>query len=84
LLNGGNSLPEDLNGLKPAGSQSADLFLLRLNERGNRDHPLAQLATHIEWCVFEREWAEHSILAQPSPTSTSLIGGLLYLQHTLA
>lgn len=62
-------------GPKPAGSQSADTFRQRL------DGPLAQLATHIDWSVFEREWAGHSPSSRGRPaTSTRLIAGLLYLQ----
>ena len=72
-------------GPKPAGSQSADMFRQRLDELVNLKHPLAQLATHIDWTVFEREWAGHFPSARGRPaTSTRLIAGLLYLQHTFA
>ena len=72
-------------GPKPAGSQSADMFRQRLDELVNLKHPLAQLATHIDWSVFEREWAGHFPSSRGRPaTSTRLIAGLLYLQHTFA
>ena len=72
-------------GPKPAGSQSADMFRQRLDELVNLNHPLAQLATHIDWNVFEREWAGHFPSSRGRPaTSTRLIAGLLYLQHTFA
>src|SRR5471032_2279413 len=67
------------------GSQSADMFRQRLDELVNLNHPLAQLATHIDWNVFEREWAGHFPSSRGRPaTSTRLIAGLLYLQHTFA
>ncbi len=72
-------------GPKPAGSQSADMFRQRLDELVNLQHPLAQLATHIDWSVFEREWAGHFPSSRGRPaTSTRLIAGLLYLPHTFA
>lgn len=72
-------------GPKPAGSQSADMFRQRLDELVNLKHPLAQLATHIDWGVFEREWAGHFPSSRGRPaTSTRLIAGLLSLQHTFA
>src|SRR5471030_2276668 len=72
-------------GPKPAGSQSADMFRQRLDELVNLKHPLAQLSTHIDWSVFEREWAGHFPSSRGRPaTSTRLIAGLLYLQHTFA
>jgi hypothetical protein len=33
------------------------MFRQRLDELVNLKHPLAQLAIHIDWSVFEREWA---------------------------
>src|SRR5471032_3006769 len=72
-------------GPKPAGSQSADMFRQRLDELVNLKHPLAPLSTHIDWSVFEREWAGHFPSSRGRPaTSTRLIAGLLYLQHTFA
>jgi len=72
-------------GPKPAGSQSADMFRQRLDELVNLKHPLAQLATHIDWSVFEREWSGQFPSSRGRPaTSTRLIAGLLYLQHTFA
>jgi len=72
-------------GPKPAGSQSADMFRQRLDELVNLNHPLAQLASLIDWSVFEREWAGHFPSSRGRPaTSTRLIAGLLYLQHTFA
>ena len=61
------------------------MFRQRLDELVNLKHPLAQLATHIDWSVFEREWAGHFPSSRGRPaTSTRLIAGLLYLQHTFA
>ena len=72
-------------GPKPAGLQSADMFRQRLDELVDLKHPLAQLATHIDWTVFEREWAGHFPSSRGRPaTSTRMIAGLLYLQHTFA
>ena len=72
-------------GPKPVGSQSADMFRQRLDELVDLRHPLAQLATHIDWTVFEREWAGHFPSSRGRPaTSTRMIAGLLYLQHTFA
>jgi IS5 family transposase len=72
-------------GPKPVGSQSADMFRQRLDELIDLKHPLAQLATHIDWTVFEREWAGHFPSSRGRPaTSTRMIAGLLYLQHTFA
>jgi len=61
------------------------MFRQRLDELVNLKHPLAQLSTHIDWSVFEREWAGHFPSSRGRPaTSTRLIAGLLYLQHTFA
>lgn len=72
-------------GPKSAGAPSADMFRQRLDELVNLKHPLAQLATHIDWSVFEREWAGHFPSSRGRPaTPTRLVAGLLYLQHTFA
>ncbi len=65
--------------------KSNDLFRQRLDELVNLRHPLAQLAGHIDWSVFEREWAclFPSLRGRPA-TAPRLIAGLLYLQHTYA
>ena len=68
--------------LKP---KSDDLFRQRLDEQVNLRHPLVQLAQHIDWSVFEREWAGLFPSRRGRPaTAPRLIAGLLYLQHTFA
>lgn len=65
--------------------KSNDLFRQRLDELVNMRHPLAQLAEHIDWSVFEREWAGLFPSRRGRPaTAPRLIAGLLYLQHTFA
>jgi len=72
-------------GPKPAAPQSNDMFRQRLDELVNLEHPLARLAQHIDWQVFEQKWAGHFPSSRGRPaTSTRLIAGLLYLQHTFA
>lgn len=72
-------------GPKPSGPQSEDMFRQRLDELVNLKHPLAQLAQHIDWSVFEREWSGHFPSSRGRPaTSPRLVAGLLYLQHTFA
>ncbi|HJT52139.1 MAG TPA: IS5 family transposase [Nitrosospira sp.] len=72
-------------GPKSAGPQSNDMFRQRLDELVNPQHPLARLAQHIDWQVFEQKWAPHFPSSRGRPaTSTRLIAGLLYLQHTFA
>lgn len=72
-------------GPKPVGPQSNDLFRQRLDELVNLQHPLARLAQHIDWRVFEEKWAGHFKSSRGRPaTSPRLIAGLLYLQHTFA
>lgn len=44
---------------KPAALQSNDMFRQRLKELVKLQHPLARLAQHIEWQVFEEKWAGH-------------------------
>ena len=65
--------------------KSNDLFRQRLDELVNLRHPLAQLAGHIDWSVFEHEWAGLFPSRRGRPaTAPRLIAGLLYLQHTYA
>lgn len=72
-------------GPKPVGPQSNDMFRQRLDELVNPQHPLARLAKHIDWQVFEQKWAPHFPSSRGRPaTPTRLIAGLLYLQHTFA
>ena len=72
-------------GPKPVGPQSNDMFRQLLDELVNPQHPLARLAKHIDWQVFEQKWAPHFPSSRGRPaTSTRLIAGLLYLQHTFA
>jgi IS5 family transposase len=42
------------------------MFRQRRDELVNLEHPLAQLATHIYWIVFEREWVGHIPSSRPS------------------
>ncbi|WP_338844876.1 IS5 family transposase [Massilia sp. W12] len=72
-------------GPKPTGTVSADMFRQRLDELVNPKHPLVKLADLMDWSVFEREWTTHFPSSRGRPaTSTRLIAGLLYLQHTFA
>ena len=62
-----------------------DLFRQRLDELVNPRHPLAQLAQHIDWSAFERQWAGLFPSSRGRPaTAPRLVAGLLYLQHTFA
>ncbi|WP_261399240.1 IS5 family transposase [Leisingera daeponensis] len=69
---------------KPTPEQD-DLWRARLVEMIDMRHELVQLATLIDWDVFEREWAGlfPSHTGRPA-TSTRLVAGLLYLQHAYA
>jgi IS5 family transposase len=61
------------------------MFRQRLDELVNLQHPLARMAQHIDWRVFEEKWADHVTSTRGRPaTSPRLIAGLLYLQHTFA
>lgn len=72
-------------GPKSAAPQSHDMFRQRLDELVNPQHPLARLAQHIDWQVFEQKWAAHFRSSRGRPaTPTRMIAGLLYLQHTFA
>jgi IS5 family transposase len=72
-------------GPKPNTPKSNDLFRQRLDELVNLKHPLAQLAQHIDWSVFERQWAGFFPSSRGRPaTAPRLVAGLLYLQHTFA
>jgi IS5 family transposase len=72
-------------GPKPSTPSSNDLFRQRLDELVNPSHPLAQLAQHIDWSGFEREWAGFFPSPRGRPaTAPRLVAGLLYLQHTFA
>ena len=65
--------------------KSNDLFRQRLDEMVNLRHPLVQLAEHIDWSVFDREWGGLFPSQRGRPaTAPRLIAGLLYLQHTFA
>jgi IS5 family transposase len=65
--------------------KSNDLFRQRLDELVNSQHPLVQLAGHIDWAAFEREWAGFFPSQRGRPvTAPRLVVGLLYLQHTFA
>ncbi|KAF0813218.1 hypothetical protein IGB42_02146 [Andreprevotia sp. IGB-42] len=70
-------------GPKPLIPKSNDLFRQRLDELVNLRHPLVKLAEHIDWAVFEREWAGLFPSQRGRPAlPPRLIAGLLYLQHT--
>ena len=70
---------------KPDTPKSNDLFRQRLDELVNLKHPLVQLARHIDWPVFEREWGGFFPSSRGRPaTAPRLVAGLLYLQHTFA
>lgn len=72
-------------GPKSAGPQSHDMFRQRLDELVNLQHPLARLAQHIDWQVFEQKWAPHFPSSRGGPARpTRMIAGLLYLQHIFA
>lgn len=72
-------------GPKPSTPKSNDLFRQRLDELVNPGHPLAQLSQHIDWSVFERQWADFFPSSRGRPaTAPRLVAGLLYLQHTFA
>ena len=72
-------------GPKPSTPKSNDLFRQRLDELVNPRHPLAQLSQHIDWSVFERQWAGFFPSSRGRPaTAPRLVAGLLYLQHTFA
>ena len=72
-------------GPKPSTPKSNDLFRQRLDELVNPRHPLAQLSQHIDWSVFERQWADFFPSSRGRPaTAPRLVAGLLYLQHTFA
>lgn len=72
-------------GPKPDTPKSNDLFRQRLDELINPRYPLAQLAGHIDWVVFERKWAGFFPSSRGRPaTAPRLVAGLLYLQHTFA
>jgi IS5 family transposase len=72
-------------GPKPSTPKSNDLFRQRLDELVNPSHLLAQLARHIDWSVFERQWASFFPSGRGRPaTAPRLVAGLLYLQHTFA
>ena len=69
-------------GPKPHTSKSDDLFRQRLDDLVNPRHSLVQLAQHIDWSVFEREWISFfpSHCGRPA-TAPRLVAGLLYLQY---
>lgn len=70
-------------GPKPHTPKNEELFRQRLDELVNLKHPLVLLAQHIDWPVFEREWAGFFPSSRGRPaTPPRLIAGLLYLQHT--
>lgn len=72
-------------GPKPSTPKSNDLFRQRLDELVNPKHPLAQLAQHIDWSVFEHEWGDFFPSGRGRPaTAPRLVAGLMYLQHTFA
>ena len=72
-------------GPKTSTPKNNDLFRQRLDELVNPRHPLAQLARHIDWSVFERQWAGLFPSSRGRPaTAPRLVAGLLYLQHTFA
>lgn len=60
------------------------MFRKRLGELVNLQHPLARLAQHVGWPVFEQKWAHLPSSRGRPATPTGLIAGLLYRQHTFA
>lgn len=72
-------------GPRPSTQKKHDLFRQRLDELINPRYPLAQLAQHIDWSVFEQQWADLFPSSRGRPaTAPHLVAGLLYLQHTVA
>lgn len=62
---------------------SGKLFERELGGMIDVDHPLVKLADLIDWCEFEQSWSGLFPSKRGRPaTSTRLIAGLLYLQHT--
>jgi transposase, IS5 family len=72
-------------GPKDKYPMNGDLFQQPLVELINLKHPLVKLAELIDWSVFETRWATLFTSRTGRPASSSrLIAGLLYLQHTFA
>lgn len=72
-------------GPKPQFPASGELFQQVLVDLINLEHPLAKLASLIDWEVFQTQWSGFfpSKTGRPA-TPPRLIAGLLYLQHTFA
>ncbi len=70
-------------GPKTKHPASGNLFQQALVDQINLDHQLVKLADLIDWSVFEESWSGLFPSKRGRPaTSTRLIAGLLYLQHT--
>ncbi len=70
-------------GPNPATAQTNELFISRLDEMINMQHPLVRLASLIDWAEIERTFARSFTSGRGRPAlPTHLVAGLLYLQHT--
>ena len=67
---------------RPRPEQQDDLLRPRLIDMIDPRHELVNLATLIDWEVFEREWSGFFPSGKGRPaTEPRLVAGLLYLQH---
>ena len=70
-------------GPQPSSPQTDALFINRLNELINLQHPLVCLSGLIDWAEIERTFAVSFTSGRGRPALPSrLVAGLLYLQHT--
>ena len=70
-------------GPQPSSPQTDALFINRLNELINLQHPLSRLSGLIDWAEIERTFAVSFTSGRGRPAlPPRLVAGLLYLQHT--
>ena len=70
-------------GPQPSSPQTDALFINRLNELINLQHPLVRLSGLIDWAEIERAFAVSFTSGRGRPAlPPRLVAGLLYLQHT--
>ena len=70
-------------GPQPSSPQTDALFINRLNELINLQHPLVRLSGLIDWAEIERTFAVSFTSGRGRPAlPPRLVAGLLYLQHT--
>lgn len=63
--------------------ETVDMFKSRLDQIINLNHPIAKLATQIDWSFFEEAYINHYSDDQGRPSKTiRLMVGLHYLKHT--